>query len=61
MLAEEQADWPLSCLDARSVRLPGARASVGAGIINTDFTTQKRTPKLSARWYAQVMKENRIL
>ena len=31
------------------------------GIVYTDYATQKRTPKLSARWYAEVMKENRIL
>ncbi|SDT92256.1 beta-glucosidase [Verrucomicrobium sp. GAS474] len=31
------------------------------GIIHVDFKTQKRTPKLSAKWYAQVMKENRLV
>ncbi len=31
------------------------------GVVHCDFTTQKRTPKLSARWYSQVMAENRIL
>ena len=31
------------------------------GIVHCDFTTQKRTPKLSARWYSQVMAENRIV
>lgn len=31
------------------------------GIVHTDYKTQKRTPKLSARWYAGVMRENRIL
>lgn len=31
------------------------------GIVYTDHATQKRTPKLSAHWYAAVMKENRIL
>lgn len=31
------------------------------GIVYTDFATQKRTPKLSARWYSKVIAENRIL
>ena len=31
------------------------------GIVHVDFSTQKRTPKLSARYYARVMRENRIL
>jgi beta-glucosidase len=31
------------------------------GICYTDFTTQKRTPKLSARWYAEVMRRNRLI
>jgi beta-glucosidase len=31
------------------------------GIIYNDFKTQRRTPKLSAFWYAQVVAENRIL
>jgi beta-glucosidase len=31
------------------------------GIIHTDFTTQQRTPKLSAQWYSSVMAENRIV
>ena len=31
------------------------------GIVHCDFTTQKRTPKLSAWWYSQVMAENRIV
>ena len=31
------------------------------GIVHCDFRTQKRTPKLSARWYAQVIKHNRIV
>jgi beta-glucosidase len=31
------------------------------GLCRTDYTTQKRTPKLSARWYAQVMKHGRVL
>lgn len=31
------------------------------GIVHCDFATQKRTPKLSARWYSDVMAANRIL
>ena len=31
------------------------------GICYTDFATQKRTPKLSARWYAQVMRGNELV
>jgi len=31
------------------------------GIVHVDFTTQKRTPKLSARYYSQVIRENRIV
>lgn len=31
------------------------------GLVHVDFSTQRRTPKLSARWYAQVMRENRLL
>jgi beta-glucosidase len=31
------------------------------GICYTDFTTQKRTPKLSARWYAEVMRRNGLV
>ena len=31
------------------------------GIVYTDFKTQRRTPKLSARWYAEVMRQNRIV
>lgn len=31
------------------------------GIVHVDFATQKRTPKLSAHWYASVLKENRVL
>jgi beta-glucosidase len=31
------------------------------GLVHTDYATQKRTPKLSARWYSQVMRENRIV
>ena len=31
------------------------------GIVHTDYQTQKRTPKLSARWYGEVMRQNRIV
>ncbi len=31
------------------------------GICHVDFATQKRTPKLSAHWYADVMRENRLV
>ena len=31
------------------------------GIVYVDYETQKRTPKLSAHWYTQVMKENRVV
>jgi len=31
------------------------------GIVHVDFETQVRTPKLSARYYAKVMQENRIV
>ncbi len=31
------------------------------GIVHVDYATQARTPKLSAEWYACVMRENRIV
>lgn len=31
------------------------------GIVHNDFTTQKRTPKLSAHWYSQVIANNRVV
>jgi len=31
------------------------------GLYYTDFQTQKRTPKLSAQWYAQVTRANKVL
>ena len=31
------------------------------GIVHVDFATQRRTPKLSARYYSTVMRENRIV
>ncbi len=31
------------------------------GIVHTDFATQKRTPKLSAHWYTEVMRRNQLV
>jgi len=31
------------------------------GIVYNDFATQRRTPKLSAKWYAQVIKRNAVI
>jgi beta-glucosidase len=31
------------------------------GLVHVDFETQKRTPKLSAQWYSEVCKANRVL
>jgi beta-glucosidase len=31
------------------------------GIVHVDFATQKRTPKLSARYFSDVMRQNRVL
>ncbi|HEX2860219.1 MAG TPA: GH1 family beta-glucosidase [Lacunisphaera sp.] len=31
------------------------------GIVHNDFATQQRTPKLSARWYAEVIKANALV
>ncbi len=31
------------------------------GLCHTDYASQRRTPKLSARWYSAVMRENRIV
>ena len=31
------------------------------GMVHVDFATQRRTPKLSARWYREVIRANRIL
>jgi beta-glucosidase len=31
------------------------------GIVHVDYATQRRTPKLSARWYSRVIRENRVL
>lgn len=35
--------------------------SVRFGLCHTDYKTQKRTPKLSARWYTEVIKLNAIV
>jgi beta-glucosidase len=31
------------------------------GIVHVDYPTQRRTPKLSARWYAEVIRANRVV
>ena len=31
------------------------------GIVYTDFPTQRRIPKLSARWYSEVIRQNRVV
>ena len=31
------------------------------GIVHVDFATQKRTPKLSAAWYKEVIARNRVV
>ena len=31
------------------------------GIVHVDYATQRRTPKLSARWYAEVARANRLV
>jgi beta-glucosidase len=31
------------------------------GIVHVDFVSQKRTPKLSARWFSKVLTENRLV
>lgn len=31
------------------------------GLVHVDYATQRRTPKLSARWYAEVIRENRVV
>jgi beta-glucosidase len=35
--------------------------SIRFGLVHTDYPTQKRTPKLSAKWYSRVITENRIV
>ncbi len=39
----------------------GAGYSVRFGIVHVDYVTQRRTPKLSARWYSTVMKTNSLV
>ncbi len=31
------------------------------GIVHVDYATQKRTPKLSADWYAEVIRQNAVV
>ncbi len=31
------------------------------GIVYTDYQTQERIPKLSSRWYSEVMRKNRLV
>ncbi len=31
------------------------------GIVHNDFETQRRTPKLSAKWYAEVIRRNALI
>lgn len=31
------------------------------GLVHVDYPTQRRTPKLSATWYAEVMRQNRLV
>ena len=31
------------------------------GIVHTDFATQRRTPKLSAHWYSEVIRRNQVV
>ncbi|AHF92169.1 beta-glucosidase [Opitutaceae bacterium TAV5] len=38
----------------------GVGYSIRFGIVHVDYATQRRTPKLSARWYADVMRGNRV-
>ncbi|WP_081722332.1 GH1 family beta-glucosidase [Geminisphaera colitermitum] len=38
----------------------GAGYSVRFGIVHTDYATQRRTPKLSARWYADLIRTNHL-
>lgn len=39
----------------------GAGYSVRFGIVHVDYATQRRTPKLSARWYADVIRNNQFI
>ena len=38
----------------------GSGYSVRFGIVHVEYETQRRTPKLSARWYADVIRNNRV-
>jgi beta-glucosidase len=38
----------------------GSGYNVRFGIVHTDYATQKRTPKLSAHWYAGVLRNNAL-
>lgn len=38
----------------------GVGYSVRFGIVHVDYVTQRRTPKWSARWYADVMRQNQF-
>jgi beta-glucosidase len=31
------------------------------GIVHVDFATQKRTPKLSSRYYSEIIRQNRVV
>ena len=31
------------------------------GIVHVDYSTQARTPKLSARWYSEIIRENGVI
>ena len=35
--------------------------SIRFGLVHTEYATQKRTPKLSAKWYSRVITENRVV
>jgi len=39
----------------------GSGYSIRFGLVHVDYATQRRTPKLSARWYARVIRDNRIV
>ena len=31
------------------------------GLVHVDYASQRRTPKLSARWYREVIRANRLV
>jgi beta-glucosidase len=39
----------------------GAGYSQRFGIVHNDFSTQKRTPKASFNWYAECIRQNRVV